>query len=212
MSVELRDGEVLYSDGEHTLRLDVVRDGGVTPFIVKGPSPRDWDEQVPWAAGRRKEVMLRVAEEIGRQIGTPIFTWGDDDTTLEFMLAAPANRAAGHWLLLLLAVFFVVETILFFAKALQEGRASLHAGSGWLILTIGTFLTGVAALQGFVRKVQAAFAELVGLLLIQPGISFLSHLADPKLKGASGSGLASTIAGVLLLGYVFVANRTNRME
>jgi hypothetical protein len=40
---------------------------GDTLLIVFAPPPEFWDEQLPWAAGRRDSVLERVAREIIRQ-------------------------------------------------------------------------------------------------------------------------------------------------
>jgi hypothetical protein len=39
-------------------------------LIIQGPEPWDWDKSNPWAAGRRDEILNRVANEAIRQRAT----------------------------------------------------------------------------------------------------------------------------------------------
>jgi len=63
-----RDGYVYYAEG-----LDRTRfywEFGGTPRIVaiiSGIEPDSWDNSLPWAKGRRAEIMRRIAEDVIRQ-------------------------------------------------------------------------------------------------------------------------------------------------
>jgi hypothetical protein len=52
-------------------------------FIIFGGPPQTWDERIPWAKGRRREVMSRVASEVIRQEFPRYHAeFGDDDSTV----------------------------------------------------------------------------------------------------------------------------------
>ena len=60
-------GSVVYREGDdvHKFGWDLgARDVVVTIYV---PSPEDWDAAIPWAAGRRSEVMQTLAREVRRQ-------------------------------------------------------------------------------------------------------------------------------------------------
>jgi hypothetical protein len=79
-----RDGTVTYREGPETLSL-YWEMGGTALAIVSGPPPQDWDRAVPWASGRREEVMRRVADEVIRQsLRRAVATFGDDYSTIVF--------------------------------------------------------------------------------------------------------------------------------
>lgn len=54
--------------------------GGVTIFV---PTLEQWDNEFPWAAGRRAEVLLRVAEGV-KWRKAPTATYEIDDDAIEF--------------------------------------------------------------------------------------------------------------------------------
>jgi hypothetical protein len=62
-----RGSRIVYSEGPDRLVLDSEVGGGDVRFIIFGSPPQDWDSQVSWAQGRRKEIMERVASEVIRQ-------------------------------------------------------------------------------------------------------------------------------------------------
>lgn len=61
-------GSVRYSDdsGSHEFGWEIGGSGGVAIYISV-PSPKEWGIQLPWAAGRRDEVLARIAHEVHRQ-------------------------------------------------------------------------------------------------------------------------------------------------
>jgi hypothetical protein len=86
VAIELsgRNGTVIYREGPETLSL-YWEMGGAALAIVSGPRPQDWDRAVPWASGRREEVMRRVADEVIRQsLRRAEATFGDDYSTVVF--------------------------------------------------------------------------------------------------------------------------------
>jgi len=63
-----RDGTVHYSEGPNRVRF-YWEFGGAPRIvaIISGVRPGEWDESVPWAKGRRVEIMHRIAEGVIRQ-------------------------------------------------------------------------------------------------------------------------------------------------
>jgi hypothetical protein len=60
-------GSVVYREGErvHEFGWDLgARDVVMTIYV---PAPGDWDARIPWAAGRRDEVLATLAREVSRQ-------------------------------------------------------------------------------------------------------------------------------------------------
>lgn len=63
-----RDGYVYYSEGPNRVRF--YWEFGGTPrilAIISGAKPGEWDDSLPWAQGRRAEIMRRIAEAVIRQ-------------------------------------------------------------------------------------------------------------------------------------------------
>lgn len=60
-------GSATYSEGGHAYRFDWEMGTGEVVAIVYVPSPADWDARIPWAAGRRDEVLATLAREVLRQ-------------------------------------------------------------------------------------------------------------------------------------------------
>lgn len=60
-------GSVVYREGEHVHEFgwDLGGDGIVVTIYV--PSPEEWGTALPWAAGRRSEVLQTLAREVRRQ-------------------------------------------------------------------------------------------------------------------------------------------------
>jgi len=77
-----RGGSINYIENEQALRLDweFAMDGA----YVFAPTPAQWDaywqsNNIPWAAGRRQEILERVAEEVRRQKAQTAKVTMDDD-------------------------------------------------------------------------------------------------------------------------------------
>lgn len=62
ISEEGRGGTITYREGDH--RLAFAWEFAVNGVLVFVPSTAQWDANAPWAAGRRAEVLLRVAEGV----------------------------------------------------------------------------------------------------------------------------------------------------
>ena len=60
-------GSATYREGERVHRFDWELGTGDVVAIVYVPSPADWDARIPWAAGRRDEVLETLARELSRQ-------------------------------------------------------------------------------------------------------------------------------------------------
>lgn len=60
-------GSVTYREGEHAQSFGWDLGGGDVVATIYVPSPGDWDARVPWAAGRRDEVLAALAREVSRQ-------------------------------------------------------------------------------------------------------------------------------------------------
>ena len=60
-------GSVIYREGAHEQAFGW--DLGATDVIatIYVPSAADWDARVPWAAGRRGEILATLAREVSRQ-------------------------------------------------------------------------------------------------------------------------------------------------
>lgn len=63
-----RAGYLSYSDdsGSHEFGWEIGGSNDVVVFILV-PSPEEWVTQLPWASGRRDEVLDRIAREVHRQ-------------------------------------------------------------------------------------------------------------------------------------------------
>jgi hypothetical protein len=85
VSIDIRGraGNVTYREGRNSLELYWEMGGGRAMAYVSGPSPQDWDRSVPWASGRREQVMRRVAAEVVRQSAPRSDAeFGDDFSTI----------------------------------------------------------------------------------------------------------------------------------
>jgi hypothetical protein len=61
-------GSVVYREGEHLHEFGWDLGGDdVVVVTIYVPAPEDWDTQLPWAAGRRSDVLQTVAREVRRQ-------------------------------------------------------------------------------------------------------------------------------------------------
>ena len=68
ISQEGRGGGIVYREpgGEYSTWWEFGAGAGVLAFIAV-TDPQRWDRQIPWASGRRDEILLRIASEIIRQ-------------------------------------------------------------------------------------------------------------------------------------------------
>lgn len=63
-----RAGRVRYDEaGAESYAFECELGAGNTLLIVVAPSSAEWSAALPWAAGRRQEVLDRLASEIVRQ-------------------------------------------------------------------------------------------------------------------------------------------------
>ena len=62
-----RAGLIRYRDGSGSHDFYWEFGGGRVVGIVFVPSPADWDAELPWAAGRRMDVLAWMAAEVCRQ-------------------------------------------------------------------------------------------------------------------------------------------------
>ena len=62
-----RAGKVNYVEGDNTLKLYWEFGGGDAIVTVWAPSEEKWDAEVPWAKGRRKELLEMIAADVLRQ-------------------------------------------------------------------------------------------------------------------------------------------------
>jgi hypothetical protein len=63
-----KSGNIFYEEGSQCF--DFYWEFGGAPgivLIIWSPEPSDWDEKIPWASGRRDEILNRVAQEVIRQ-------------------------------------------------------------------------------------------------------------------------------------------------
>jgi len=61
-----RAGSIKYFEQNHEALFGWELGAADVVFIITGPPPQDWDDQLPWAIGRREEVLSRIAREIVR--------------------------------------------------------------------------------------------------------------------------------------------------
>lgn len=57
-------GIVHYAEGENHADFWWELGGGDVVAIISGPPPQAWDHVLPWAIGRRREILLRIASEV----------------------------------------------------------------------------------------------------------------------------------------------------
>lgn len=60
-------GRVLYREAGHEHRFDWELGAKDVVATIYVPSPADWDARIPWAAGRRNEILATLAREVSRQ-------------------------------------------------------------------------------------------------------------------------------------------------
>ena len=207
-TVQGRSAIITYSEGENVLTMYGEIGGANAFFIVSGPPPQEWVSAVPWAAERRREVMERVAAALISKHPGLVPSFGDDYTTIVFSRRPKPPRNIGHWLLLILSIAFFAEEYVFFVAALHNASSNRATGVHFLILAIGVFLTAIAALHGFGRRIRAPWLVFFGLIAIQPAISYVSELVrgSPRLESAA----TSAAIAVILLGIAINENRPRK--
>jgi hypothetical protein len=63
-----RSGDVVYAEGSNVARFYFELGGeDDVLFIISLPRPERWDEELPWAKGRRAEIVSHVASEVIRR-------------------------------------------------------------------------------------------------------------------------------------------------
>jgi hypothetical protein len=121
-------------------------------------------------------------------------------------LARP-KRTAGHALLLLLAIGFFVEDVVFLGHALGQAGHNQPNSLKFLVLTLGVFFTYAAALYGFGRRILRPGHLFAGLLLVQPAVSALANAVGRFPQSDLGMATFTGIAGSALIVYVVSENR-----
>jgi len=86
-SVEIRrglNGSAVYREGSHRLQVRIEIGGTLDIIlIIVGPPPQEWDAKVPWAAGRRYEVMARIGDAVrAKESPNAILEFGDGGSTV----------------------------------------------------------------------------------------------------------------------------------
>ena len=71
-------GDIEYVEDGQTCRFYWEYGGGNTLASITVPTPDAWDTEVPWAKGRREEILDRVAAETVRQQAPSAFIQRDD--------------------------------------------------------------------------------------------------------------------------------------
>jgi hypothetical protein len=61
-----RAGSIMYFENGSAAPFYWELGGGDVVVVITGPRPQDWDNQLPWAVGRREELLSRVAREVIR--------------------------------------------------------------------------------------------------------------------------------------------------
>ncbi len=61
-----RGGSIRYREGSNEAVLDWEFAGGGAVALIFGPASEHWDTVIPWASGRQREVLSRVAEDVLR--------------------------------------------------------------------------------------------------------------------------------------------------
>ncbi|HSP34464.1 MAG TPA: hypothetical protein VLU46_09120 [Thermoanaerobaculia bacterium] len=117
------------------------------------------------------------------------------------------KRAVGHYLLLTLAVVFFLEEFVFLTSTLTHAGRHPVVATRFLVLTIGVFLTAVAALYGFIRTIAAPGLAVVALLMIQPAIGAAANAIGGMPQKNALIATSAAVVGVGLLIIVAVRNR-----
>ena len=62
-----RSGVIRYREGTNMHQFDWEFGGAKVLVSIYVPSPAEWDTRLPWAAGRRSEVLAVLGREVCRQ-------------------------------------------------------------------------------------------------------------------------------------------------
>ncbi|HEV7573828.1 MAG TPA: hypothetical protein VGQ21_20225 [Thermoanaerobaculia bacterium] len=117
------------------------------------------------------------------------------------------KRGAGHYLLLVMAIVFFAEEFVFLVWAIHNAGRQQGTAARFLALTIGVFLTAVAALYGFVHRIDFAVGLFFGLLLIQPAVSAFANAVGRAPQHDLLVALGAGVAGAALLSVAVTRNR-----
>lgn len=78
-----RAGTITYTEGPNTIHFDWELGGRDVVAIITGPAPQNWDSDLTWAYGRRREILDRVAREAIRlQAQSSNAEFSDGETTI----------------------------------------------------------------------------------------------------------------------------------
>jgi hypothetical protein len=78
-----RAGTMTYGEGDNRIRFDWEIGGRDVVAIITGPPPQNWDSELAWASGRRREILGRVAQEAIRSMApTSYAELTDGETTI----------------------------------------------------------------------------------------------------------------------------------
>ncbi len=75
-------GSANYVEGADTIRFGWEFGGRDIIAMISGPEPSTWDDQYPWAVGRRHEIMRRLAQALIEQKASGCRAEFDFDRTL----------------------------------------------------------------------------------------------------------------------------------
>ena len=92
-----RSGLLHYREGPHTHTFDWELGGGDVLMTVYVPTPTEWDAAVPWAAGRRAEILERLGRTLCRQQFPP-GRFEIEDQWITVREARPPWGVVGAWL------------------------------------------------------------------------------------------------------------------
>ena len=90
-------GVARYCEGEHQHDFDWEFGGGDVIVSIYVPGPAEWDVRVPWAAGRRDEVIGRLARAAARDQFPP-GRFEIHERWVNICEARPPWRIIGEWI------------------------------------------------------------------------------------------------------------------
>ncbi|MEO8218715.1 MAG: hypothetical protein ABI718_16685 [Acidobacteriota bacterium] len=143
---------------------------------------------------------VRVVERI-----EDIMSNSDSQSDSRRESASVSPRDPRHYLLLVEAIVFFAEFVVFLTAALHNAGRMQGTALRFLVLTICVFLTSVAAFFGFARRINFAVGVFVGLLLVQPAIGALANAVGSARQEDLTVAMVTGIGGVLLLSVALVA-------
>lgn len=166
-----------------------------------------WQDRHPF----RQEDWPRLA----RELAADLRAWRPIENELVLREFGPValsfgRRTIAHYVLLLVAIVFAVEFLLFFTAALTNAGRNQPQAFRYLVLAIATFLTFVASGAMFLRRVPRAGLGLIGLLLVQPAANAIADAVGGKPPGNVLVPAVAAIAGAAALIAVARAARLRR--